>query len=138
MHYGSPFTSLIIPTIAQLSLLDVEPILVHSCEIHFPIRPVLVETSHANFIWTSFGRNDSSYFTLTSCGRIQRRQDSLMKMKIQSPGTLQLPDHKAHFHVAISHLRPKAHPHLSATYSLRPTFIYQAPTPPPPPRSTTI
>ena len=31
-----------------------------------PIEPVSVEMGYE---WTSFGRNDSSYFTLTSCGR---------------------------------------------------------------------
>ena len=33
------------------------------------IRPVLVEMVHANSNWTSFGRNDLSYFTLTRFGR---------------------------------------------------------------------
>ena len=33
------------------------------------IGPALVETSHANFNWTSFGRSNLSYFTLTSTGR---------------------------------------------------------------------
>ena len=39
-----------------------------------------------------------------------------MKMKIQCPGTLQLPDHKAHFHVAISHLLPEVHLHLAISH----------------------